>query len=535
MSSIQDPVVRVENLRVEIDGGVAIVNDVSFEIAAGELLGVVGQSGSGKTTVGMALLGYARDGARVTEGRVEIAGVELGSLDGVGVREMRGSLVSYVPQDPRASLNPTVRIGDQIAEVMEFGTRRRPKSERIAAVRRALAETGLPMDDQFLARFPHQLSGGQLQRVGIAMALVTEPPVVVLDEPTTGLDVKTQRRVLRLVRRLCKEHGIAALYVTHDLAAVAELADRVLVLHDGEVVEQGELKTVFEAPVAEYTKRLLAASPDVAARRPHPVPAQDFGTTRGVLRVRNVSGGFRRNTVLRDISFDVLPGECVALVGESGSGKSTLSRILIGLHREYRGEISWCDEPLASKASRRSRAQRRELQYIFQSPFTALNPRKTVRGSIEFAYDLTVGGNAKARKRAVDEVLSKVQLPASLAEEMPHTLSGGERQRVAIARALVTEPRLLICDEVTSALDVLVQASLINLLDELRKSEGLSMVFVTHDLALVRSFADRVIVLNGGTIVEEGPTEAVLGAPQHPYTVSLMENTLSISGALAAR
>lgn len=533
MSSAIEPLVQVDRLRVEIAGGVVIVDDVSFTIRPGEILGVVGQSGSGKTTVGMSLLGYTRHGATITGGRIDVMGKNVRDLDAERVRELRGSVVSYIPQDPRASLNPALRVRDQIAEVLEFGEHRLPRDERIEAARRALEEVGLPSDDEFLARFPHQLSGGQLQRVGIAMAVVAQPPIIVMDEPTTGLDVTTQRRILELVRRLCRDHGIAGLYVTHDLAAVAEIADNVIVMHRGEVVERGELGTVFAAPQHDYTKRLLAASPDIN------VPGSDVepsdGRAPSLFEVRNLDGGYGRTRILHDVQLSVGPGECVALVGESGSGKSTLSRAMIGLHASYTGEIEWKEQRLAKHASRRRRSERRSLQYIFQSPFTALNPRKTVRESIEFAFKLTRRGSKAERAAAVDDVLAKVHLTSRQAEQRPGSLSGGERQRAAIARALVTGPELIICDEITSALDVLVQASIIDLVNELRETENLAVVFVTHDLALVRSLADRVVVLERGRVVEEGPTERVFTAPQHPYTSTLLADTLSIAGAIAAR
>lgn len=527
-------VVHVRGLQVEIGGGRRIVDDVGFSIAEGEILGLVGQSGSGKTTVAMSLLGYSRHGARVTAGTVQVAGKDVRRLGAAELRGFRGSTVAYVPQDPRASLNPALRIRDQIGEVLEFGPDRLTGAARRDAVRRALDKVGLPTDDAFLARFPHQLSGGQLQRVGIAAAIAGRPDVIVLDEPTTGLDVKTQRRILDLVRRLCTRHRIAGLYVTHDLAAIAQIADRILVLNYGRIVETGDVGTIFHAPAEEYTRRLLAASPDIAVPGKGPVHL-DRETAPDGLTAANIRASYRRHPVLHDVSFQVRPGECLALVGESGSGKSTLSRAAIGLHQEYTGEFSWRTRPLARRASRRRSDQVRDLQYIFQSPFNALNPRATIRESIAFAQRVTRGRTSAVRRLTVDDVLASVGLSPDIADQLPNRLSGGERQRVAIARALITEPDLLICDEVTSALDVLVQAEIIDLLRRLRREQDLSMLFVTHDLALVRSFADRVIVLDGGHIVESGDTESVLSDPQHPYTQSLVANTLSITQALAAR
>ncbi|MCB1272969.1 MAG: ABC transporter ATP-binding protein [Leucobacter sp.] len=527
-------VVEVRELTVTIASGREIVSDVSFSIAPGEVLGLVGQSGSGKTTVGMALLGYERHGARMAGGSIVVDGIDVRALDDAGRRALRGRNVAYVPQDPRASLNPAMSIGDQIGEVLEIIGFGASHGERQEAVREALEDVGLPMTDEFLKRFPHQLSGGQLQRVGIAMAIVGKPPVLVLDEPTTGLDVTTQDRVLRLVRRLCTEHGIAGLYVTHDLAVVAEIADRVLVMNLGRTVEEGGVDELFRHPRETYTQRLLAAAPDIAD--PPRVRALDDPGDEGVLRVSGLAAGYHRNQVLHDVSFELQAGECLAVVGESGSGKSTLSRALIGLHPQHTGDVRWRGKSLPRRAERRSRAMVRDLQYIFQSPFTALNPRATIGDSILFAHKLTRRGASSAeRHEAVLDALERVGLDRSAAELLPNRLSGGERQRVAIARALVTKPKVLICDEITSALDVIVQAQIVDLLGELQEQEGLSMLFVTHNLALVKSFADRVLVLNKGRVVETGETGAVLSDPQDAYTKSLMRHTPSISLALEER
>lgn len=535
--SEQKPILAsIKNLEVTIAGGRRIVDDVSLQIRSGEILGVVGQSGSGKTTVAMSLLGYARHGAHITAGSITVADLDARSLTEAGLQAMRGRIVSYVPQDPRASLNPALRIGAQIEEVLEFSDLKTLPDARMQALRDALDDVGLPSDPDFLARYPHQLSGGQLQRVGIAMAIVAKPPVIVLDEPTTGLDVKTQRRILALVRRLCTEHGIAGLYVTHDLSVVAEIADNVLVLNDGHVVEEGPLRDVFTAPQHPYTRRLLAAAPDITIPGLTRAVATSADTAEPVLTADRIRAGYGSRQVIHDVSLRVEPGECVALVGESGSGKSTLSRVLIGLHTQYEGALSWRGRSLHKRARGRRREDLREVQYIFQSPFNSLNPRMTARESVAFAHRLAFPRSSKAeRAAAVAQALGKVSLGESAYDNLPNRLSGGERQRVAIARALVTRPRLLICDEVTSALDVLVQASIIDLLRDLRETEKLSMVFVTHDLALVRSFADRVVVLDGGYLVEEGPTEDVLGDPQHEYTRELVASTLSIAVALDAR
>ncbi|MGW0038433.1 ABC transporter ATP-binding protein [Gordonia sp. NPDC003376] len=530
--AVDRPVVEVTSLTVNV-GSRTIVDDVSFSIGRGEILAVVGQSGSGKTTVGMALLGYVRHGARITGGEVVVRGTDVGSLDEDGRRALRGKVVAYVPQDPRASLNPALTIRRQLAEVLDPGPRR-TKSTVADSIRESLEGVGLPSDDEFLDRYPHQLSGGQLQRVGIAMATVARPPVLVFDEPTTGLDVTTQRRVLDLVRGLCSKHGIAGLYVTHDLAVVADLADTVLVMKDGSVQEYGPLRQVFTEPTSDYTRRLLAAAPDLAdvatpgdggpRRRPAPI-----------LDVTRLAAGYRKHQVLHDVSFQLFEGECLAIVGESGSGKTTLSRALIGLHPGHTGEVSWWGTSLPRSASARTKRMVKDLQYVFQSPFTALNPRMTVGDSLRFAHTLTNQASRRDREVAIGEAMDKVGLPRKVLGLLPNRLSGGERQRAAIARALVTGPSVLICDEITASLDVLIQETVIDLLGELKRQENLALLFVTHDLALVGEFADRVLVLDKGRVVEQGPTVEVLTAPRDPYTRRLLDDAPSISAAMSLR
>ena len=501
----------------------------------------------------------------------------------------RGKLVSYVPQDPSTALNPALRIGKQLLEVMEFhGFGGTTEARRARAVE-VLSELLLPGTPDFQRRYPHQLSGGQQQRVGLAMAFACRPSVIVLDEPTTGLDVSTQAFVLATVRDLTRRHGVAALYVTHDLAVVANLADRVAVMYAGRIVEEGPTRTIFESPSHPYTRYLTAAAPDISGdqaivglrgrapspgKRPvgcsfalrcelavdrchdsfpevtevslgHTVrcyrPGEIPDRTRGqgivfdaaaaanaALSLRKVNASYTRHEVVHDVSFDVGRGECVALVGESGSGKSTLSRSIGGLHREWTGEIVLNGQPLRQSSRDRPAAQRLSIQYVFQNPYSSLHPRRTVGDSV--ARPLRIAGAGKqAARRSVNEMLERVSLTAAYAAFYPDQLSGGERQRVAIARALVSRPSVLICDEVTSALDVLVQAAVIELLVELQHDLGLAMLFVTHNLPLVRSLAQRVAVMADGKIVEVGPTEQVLTNPEQEYTKRLLADTPSIS------
>ena len=590
------PVVDVADLRVELLGsGVDVVDEIGLQIHAGEVLGLVGESGSGKTTVGMALLGHVRRGGKVGGGAVNIDGRNLSTLGDAELRNLRGGVVSYIPQDPGTALNPALRIGTQLAEVLEAHASSWSEDERRERVRETLAEVALPTDEVFLRRYPHQLSGGQQQRVAIAMAFANRPKVIVCDEPTTGLDVTTQARVLETVRDLCRGHQVAALYVTHDLAVVAELADRVAVMYAGRIVESGPREAIFSAPRHPYTRRLLRAVPDIAGKRTvvgipgraalpgsrpegcffHPrcpladdesrsafPPVTELGgghivrcfhhaeavqrtEPEGagqlgpravgeelVLTVRDLDAHYGASHALFRIDLDVHREECLALVGESGSGKTTLARAVSGLHSDYTGQVRLRDDPLPEAARRRSREARKEIQYIFQNPYASLNPRRTIGQTIGRQLQLFYPGSRADTGRRVAECLERVALSSSAASRFPDQLSGGERQRVAIARALAAQPSVLICDEVTSALDVSVQAAIIELLGELRKDMGLSLLFITHDLALIRTIADRVAVMNQGRIVEQGPIEAILTAPSADYTRELLANTPSIEVAL---
>ncbi|WP_255638019.1 ABC transporter ATP-binding protein [Amycolatopsis sp. DSM 110486] len=513
---------EVTGLRVKTAAGRPVLHDISYRIAPGEVLALVGESGSGKTTAGLAALGHFRrglvaDGGEVTLHQREGEPVDVLSLATPERRKLRGTTVSYVPQDPALSLNPALRIGLQIAEVLETHGYPGPVEERVAEV---LTEVGLPADPAYRRRYPHQLSGGQQQRVGIAMAFACRPSVVVLDEPTTGLDVMTQALVLETVRRLTAEHGVAALYITHDLAVVAQLADRVSVMYQGRVVETGSAEDVLKRPEHAYTRELLAAVPDLGAEPGVAPPPSD-----AVLAARGIHVAYGRHEVLRGVDLEVTRGECVMLLGESGSGKTTLSQCVAGLTRGFTGTVALDGTPLAPGTRQRSNDERRRIQYVFQSPFSSLNPRRTIAQSIEVPLVHLTSLSRPQRRERVAEVLDRVRLGRSLANRLPDQLSGGERQRAAIARALVTTPDVLVCDEVTSALDVSVQATIVELLGELRRELGMAVLFVTHNIALAPEVADRIAVLRGGEIVEEGTVEAVLTAPAHSYTGELLATT----------
>jgi peptide/nickel transport system ATP-binding protein len=587
--------VTVHDLKIDlVSSGLDIVDGIMLDVHAGEVLGLVGESGSGKTTVGMALMGYCRPGGKVTGGEILIDGRPLAAMAAGELRRLRGGTVSYIPQDPGTALNPALRIGRQLSEMLEAHSAGSSEEQRDARIRETLEEVALPNDDAFLRRYPHQLSGGQQQRVAIAMAFACRPHVIVCDEPTTGLDVTTQARVLETVRDLCRTHQVAAVYVSHDLAVIAELADHVAVMYAGRIVERGPRDAIFSAPRHPYTRKLLRAVPDlegkravvgIAGRAPlpgnrptgcffHPrcdlaidrcreqfppatefegghlvhcyraqdalselpttgelAPAAEAGAV--VLAVQNLNGMYGSNHVLHDIGVEVRRNECVALVGESGSGKTTLARCIAGLHSDYTGDIRLDDQRLNESARGRSSQERKQIQYVFQNPYASLNPRRTVGQTIARQLQLFFPGAKRDVGRRVAECLERVALSSEAATRYPDQLSGGERQRVAVARALAAEPSLLVCDEITSALDVSVQAAIVELLRELRMETGLSMLFITHNLALIRTIADRVVVMTGGSIVESGPTLDVFNSPSAEYTGRLLANTPTVEAALS--
>ncbi|WP_224387982.1 ABC transporter ATP-binding protein [Pseudonocardia sp. ICBG1293] len=528
MTATESPTIACTGLRVSTTGGREVLHGVDYAVAPGEILALVGESGSGKTTAALAALGHFRTGLVHTGGTMVFHGHtethdDLLTLDPVTLRGIRGRLVSYVPQDPALSLNPLLRVDTQVAEVLEAHAY---EGDVDARVREVLADVGLPHDDAFLARYPHQLSGGQQQRVGIAAAFANRPDVVVLDEPTTGLDVTTQDLVLDTVRELVTRSGTAALYITHDLAVVAGLADRVAVMQAGEVVETGPVARVLTAPEHAYTRGLIAAVPDLDRHvERDPVPSGD-GAGEPLLRMSGAGKRYGSRTVLDGVDLELWPGECLMLLGESGSGKTTLARGLSGLLTLDSGTLTLKGEELTTP---RTYAQLRSVQYVFQSPFASLNPRRTLAGSLEVPLRHLTDADAGARRARVLDMLRQVRLDESFAGRYPGSLSGGERQRAAIARALVTAPDVLVCDEVTSALDVSVQAAILDLLATVRRELGTAMVFVTHNIALAREVADRIAVLQGGRIVEQGTVSEVLTDPAHDYTRELLAHTPSMA------
>jgi peptide/nickel transport system ATP-binding protein len=577
---------RVEGLRVVLDSGAPIVEDVSLELRAGEVLGLVGESGSGKTTTALALLGFARPGARIADGAVEVGGEPLTGRGEAAVRALRGRLVSYVAQDPGLALNPALRVEGLVGDmVKEHG-----KAQGGGAVARALAAVHLPTDRDFARRYPHQLSGGQQQRVAIASALVCEPRLVVLDEPTTGLDVVTQARILEEIDRLRRERGVAVVYVSHDLAVVGSIADRIAVMYAGRVVEEGPAAALLAHPRHPYTRGLLGSVPDPGQpRRLESIPGvavgvgerpegcafaprclqrsgdralrelpplEDVGkghrvrcfewartpaltlqepaappspeAERPLLLVEGLRAEHRGRhdsvVAVQDVSFSVATRECLAIVGESGSGKTTIARCIVGLHPPAAGGVILDGAPLAPRAAGRPREARRRIQIVFQNPNDSLNPRHRAGDAIARPARVLRGLSAREAEVETTRLLERVRLPARVAERFPGELSGGERQRVAIARALAAKPDLVVCDEITSALDVSVQAAVLELLAELRAELRLALLFITHDLGVVASVGDRVLVLEDGLICDDGPVPALLRNPEHEYTRRLVES-----------
>ena len=559
-----DTVLSASELRVSTLAGVEILHGISFALEPGKILALVGESGSGKTTAGLACMGHFRQGLQLTGGSVELDGAGAGNileLPEKQLRTLRGRRISYVPQDPALSLNPAMRIGEQILETLrvhDFASSGTERRERVAEV---LTEVGLANDTAYQRRYPHQLSGGQQQRVGIAMAFACRPSVIVLDEPTTGLDVTTQAVVLDTIGQLAQRHQTAGLYITHDLAVVAKVAHDVAVMFEGDIVEHGPARQVLFSPAHRYTRKLLRAVPDLAGRRsvgdveaitgeqpivvagplgspdttaatPHKDDAKLLPETASaqaeaavpLLQVRDIALAYGENKVLDGITFNLMEGESMMLLGESGSGKTTLSRCVAGLNDSYSGTVELFGTELAKGTSQRSAEDRGHIQYVFQSPFSSLNPRRTIADSVAVPLQMAGVGDRKKRRAMVLEALDQVHLGRSYMDRRPGDLSGGERQRAAIARALVNAPSLLVCDEITSALDVSVQASILDLLRTLQLETGMSMLFVTHNIALARHISQRLAVLQKGRIVDLGSTEEVLNNPRHGYTQELLAN-----------
>jgi peptide/nickel transport system ATP-binding protein len=585
---MSEPVFQVEDLSVgylRSDGqDNVVVWKAAFSLAPGSILGLAGESGCGKSTTALAAIGYRGPGSRILSGTARLEGVDLLSLSSGKLRSIWGRRVAYVAQNATTALNPAIPVGRQLAQPLSRHLRLRGGELRDREVE-LLELVGIPNPPAALDRYPHQFSGGQQQRIAIAIALSCRPEVLILDEPTTGLDVTTQARISALLRSLVAETGVATLYVSHDLSLLSTVADRLAVMYAGEIVEEADSHAVARQPRHPYTQALLAAVPTAhirssvagipgrpparvvldscsfAPRCPHaldacrdgyielldvggghmarcirtdeiaarPVEASPLATAEvspeSLLAVDDVWSQYAKapTPAVRGVSFEIASGETLGIVGESGSGKSTLLRAIIGLHPPTKGVIRFRGVPLAAQAVKRPRAIRRELQIVFQNPDSSLNPRHTVFDIVRrpirlFRDDVRHSGE----RAAVVELLESVKLPTGLLHRYATELSGGQKQRIALARAFAARPSLLLCDEVTSALDVSVQATIIELISELAARFGAAVIFVSHDLAVVRTIAGRALVMKNGEVCEEGETERLFVAPTHPYTRELL-------------
>ncbi|WP_221793921.1 ABC transporter ATP-binding protein [Oceanobacter mangrovi] len=530
------PLLKVEDLSIRLPEGADrpyAVQNLSYALNPGEILCVVGESGSGKSMTANAIMGLLPKAIQAERGAITFDGHDLVSLEERRARKMRGNRISMIFQEPMTALNPLMRIEDQIGEVFLIHSDM-SKQQRQARTLELLKDVGLPDPEKAMKVYPHQLSGGQRQRVMIAMALALEPSILIADEPTTALDVTTQAQILHLIKELQRKHGTAVMFITHDFGVVAEIADRVVVMQYGKMVEIGDAQQVLNDPQHDYTKKLIAAVPPLVAPERE---VQDRSKQRPALSVKSlcktyVSPGSwfkpgRTVHAARDVNFDLYRGETLGLVGESGSGKSTVSRCIVRLLESDSGEILLDGDAIQDLDNKALAPYRKKIQMVFQDPYASLNPRKTV-GRIIADGPIAQGVPVAEAMQRAKELLALVELPETALDRYPHEFSGGQRQRVGIARALAHNPQVLVADEAISALDVSVQAQILELIDTLKKKLNLAVLFVVHDLRVAAQVCDRIIVMKHGQIVEAGETKAVFEDPQHDYTRNLIE---SIPGA----
>ncbi|MDC9811248.1 ABC transporter ATP-binding protein [Rhizobium binxianense] len=514
----------VRNLKIEATSyppgeppkRVTIVDGVSFDLQKGKVLGLIGESGAGKSTIGLSALAYGRGGAQITGGEVRLAGADILALGKNGIRKIRGARVCYVAQSAAAAFNPAHRLGDQVIEAsVKHGLMSKEEARKRALY--LFRVLGLPNPESFGERFAHQVSGGQLQRAMTAMALCSNPELIVFDEPTTALDVTTQIDVLAAIKHAIEETHTAALYITHDLAVVAQISDDIMVLRHGKQVEYGSVQQIIEAPREDYTRAL------VNVRQAYREEAADQSTA--LLKVENVSAEYSNGfKVLHDVSLHVPKGQTLAVVGESGSGKSTLARVITGLLPPSSGRIVFGGKPLMPGLKSRPNDDLRRIQLIYQMADTAMNPRQTVRDIIGRPLTFYYGLRGAEKTARVRELLDQIEMGNGFIDRYPAELSGGQKQRVAIARALAAKPELILCDEPTSALDPLVAEGILKLLLRLQEEEQLSYIFITHDIAIVRAIADSVAVMHRGKLVRFGPKSTALSPPFDDYTDLLLKS-----------
>ncbi|MEI6099054.1 MAG: ABC transporter ATP-binding protein [Alphaproteobacteria bacterium] len=533
-------VLEIRGLRIEATAyppgeaprHLTLVEDVSVTVGKGRVLGLIGESGAGKSTIGLSAMAYGRGGVRLTGGQILLNGRDIRGAGAADLRSLRGREVTYVAQSAAAAFNPAKRLMEQVIET-SLVHKVMTKAEAEARAVALFAKLGLPDPESFGRRYPHQVSGGQLQRAMTAMALCPRPDLVVFDEPTTALDVTTQIEVLAAIKEAIRDTGVAALYITHDLAVVAQVADDILVLRGGRKVEYGSTEQIISAPVEAYTKALVSV---------RSIAHVEKVFSDAVLAVQGVTARYRGTNldVLAEVTLDVAAGQTLAVVGESGSGKSTLARVITGLLPSGQGRISFAGRVLAPDLAARSKDDLRELQMIYQMADTAMNPRQTVATIIGRPLEFYFGLTGEARRIRVQELLDQIEMGAGFVNRYPAELSGGQKQRVCIARALAAKPRLIICDEVTSALDPLVADGILKLLLELQAREGVAYLFITHDLATVKAIADKIAVMYRGRVLRYGSKTDVLTPPFDDYTDLLLSSVPEmrlgwLEGVLAGR
>lgn len=522
--------VEVAGLSVEDRNARSILSDISFSLPGGGRLGIVGESGAGKTTLALSLLGHFRPGLQHSAGAVRVGDLDVLSASRRSLTEFRRTKISYLGQDPAVTLTPTMRVGEQVGELM-MG---RPRAD---VVREHLEAVGLSGDREFARRYPHELSGGQMQRVALARALAPNPSVLVLDEPTSSLDLLTRRLVLQEIERQVEQRGVTLIVISHDLGMVSQLTDDILVLRNGDAVEQGSVSATLTKPQHHYTRDLVDAYERPGQRLSH----NGAGSTSSAptLAVHGLTASFgkgkQRTAVVKDVDFEIAPGECLALIGMSGAGKTTIARCVIGLHEPDKGVVEADGNALEPRVQDRSIDGRRAIQLVPQDPQGSLNPRRRVGDILRHSLR-RMRGLAKADAEAeARQLMERVRMSPGLLSRFPRELSGGERQRIAIARALAAEPSVLICDEITSSLDVSVEASILDLIDELRRENGLAVLLIAHDLRVVRRVADRAIVLHEGVVWEQGSACRILESPQQELTRSILSADQPLSMILQQR
>lgn len=518
----KDRLVTIRDLRIEgrsDETWTEIVKGVDLDLHRGEVLGLIGESGAGKSTIGLASMGFTRDGCRISDGTIDFDGIDLRNASAEAKRKLLGKRIAYVAQSAAASFNPAHKIIDQHTEAPNLhGVMSKSDSQKDAID--LYTRLRLPNPEEIGFRYPHQVSGGQLQRAMTAMAMSCRPDLIIFDEPTTALDVTTQIEVLAAIRDIVEQFNTAAIYITHDLAVVAQMADRIKVLLKGEEVEESDTRTMLSDPKEDYTKSLWAVRSFQRDQKP-----LAESTEVPVVSVQNVTAAYGKVPVLHDVSFDIHAGRTVAVVGESGSGKSTTARCITGLLPPKEGQILFDGAPLPGDYKSRTREQLRQAQMIYQMADTALNPRKSIGEIIGRPVQFYLGLKGAKKRARVEELLDQIELdPKQYYNRLPSELSGGQKQRIGIARALAAEPKFIICDEVTSALDQLVAEGILRLLANLQDSLNLAYMFITHDLATVRSIADEVVVMKEGNVVEAGPKDEMFTPPHHSYTDLLLSS-----------